>query len=249
MLALTAMLVLAAVAFAMHPATGHAQSVEQFYSGRQVKLFIGGGAGGGYDFYGRLIAPYLSKHLPGKPMVIAQGMPGAGGIIAANHLYNRSPRDGSEIGIVGRVVSTHRLLNPKDTAARYDARRFNWLGTPVQEVGLLIVRGEAPINTLKDLKTKKLVVAGTAPSAPPSLYPIMMNKVLGTNFHVISGYKSLQEGLFAVERGEADSFMASSASAALRDRIAPWIKAGKVKLVAQIGLSKDPVNGDVPLIM
>ena len=228
---------------------GHAQSVEQFYTGKQIKLFVGGGAGGGYDFYGRLISPYLSKHLPGHPSFVIQGMPGAGGLIAANHLYNRAARDGSEIGIVGRAVGTHPLLNPNDTAVKYDARKLNWIGTPLQEVGLLIVRGESRVNSLKDLKVHQLLVAGTAPSAPPSLYPTLMNKVLGTKFQVVSGYASLQEALLAIERGEAEAYMASSASAALRDRIAPWVKEGKVKLIAQIGLSKEPKNGDVPLIL
>jgi tripartite-type tricarboxylate transporter receptor subunit TctC len=240
---------LAGVWSAFDPVPGHSESVEQFYAGRQLKLFVGGGAGGGYDFYGRLIGPYIGKHLPGNPSVVIQGMPGAGGIIAANHLYNRSPRDGSEFGIVGRVVSTRLLLNPKDTAVKYDARKFNWLGTPLQEVGLLIVRGASPVNTLRDLKTRQLVVAGTSPSAPPSFYPNVMNKVLETKFKVISGYASLQQALLAVERGEADGYVASSASAALRDRIAPWLKEGKIKLVAQIGLSKDPRNGKVPLIL
>jgi tripartite-type tricarboxylate transporter receptor subunit TctC len=241
--------VMLALAAALTPGSAYAQSVEQFYAGRQLKLFVGGGAGGGYDFYGRIIAPYMSKHLPGNPSILIQGMPGAGGIVAANHLYNRSSRDGSEFGIVGRVVSTHPLLNPKDTAVKYDPRQFNWIGTPLQEVGLLIVRGASPVNTLKDLKVHQLMVAGTAPSAPPSFYPAVMNKVLGTKFQIISGYASLQEALFAVERGETDGYVASSASAALRDRIAPWIKEGKVKLVMQIGLSKDPRNGDVPLVL
>ncbi len=237
------------LSLALDSQPGRAQSLEQFYAGRQLKLFVGGGAGGGYDFYGRMIGPYLSKHLPGKPKIVIQGMPGAGGIVAANYLYNRSPRDGSELAIVGRVVSTYPLLNPKDSAAKYDARKFNWIGTPVQEVGLLLVRGASPVNSLRDLKIHQLTVAGTAPSAPPSLYPTLMNKVFGTKFKVVSGYASLQEALLAVERGEADGYVASSASAALRDRIDPWVKEGKIKLVAQIGLSKDPRNGDVPLIL
>ena len=118
----------------------------------------------------------------------------------------------------------------------------------VQEVGLLIVRGASPVKTLDDLKVHQITVAGTAPSAPPSFYPTVMNKLFGTKFQVVSGYGSLQEALFAVERGEADGYIASSASAALRDRIAPWLKEGTVRLVAQIGVSKDPRNGDVPLI-
>jgi tripartite-type tricarboxylate transporter receptor subunit TctC len=226
-----------------------AQSAESFFAGKQIRLLVGGGTGGGYDFYGRILAPYLGRHLPGHPSILVQGMPGAGGIIAANNLYNRSPRDGTEIAIVGRVVSTHPLLNPADAAVKYDARKFNWIGTPLQEVGLLIVRSASPVNTLQDLKVRPLTIAGTAPSAPPSFYPTVMNKVLGTKFQVVPGYAGLQEGLLAVERGETDGFMTSSASAAVRDRIAPWIREGKVKLVAQIGMSKDPRNGDIPLIM
>src|SRR5262249_19312691 len=83
-----------------------AQSVEQFYAGKQGKLVIGGGTGGGYDFYGRLLAPFLTKHLPGHPLFVPTGMPGAGGIVAANYLANIAPKDGTEIAIVGRAVST-----------------------------------------------------------------------------------------------------------------------------------------------
>jgi tripartite-type tricarboxylate transporter receptor subunit TctC len=246
---LAVMLPVVALASALGAIPAQAQTVEQFYAGRQVKLFVGGGAGGGYDFYARIIAPYMSKYLPGNPNIVVQGMPGAGGIVGANHLYLRAPRDGSELAIVGRVVSTHPLLNPKDTAVKYDARKLNWIGTPLQDVGLLIVRATSPINTLRDLKVHPLLIAGTAPSAPPSFYPTVMNKVFGTKFQVVTGYGGLQEALLAVERGEAEAYMGSSASAALRDRIAPWLKEGKVKLVAQIGLSSDPRNGGVPLIL
>src|SRR4051794_24590537 len=75
-------------------ASAQAQSVEQYYAGKQAKLIIGGGAGGGYDFYGRLIAPFLSRHLPGHPTFVPVGMPGAGGIVAANYLYNVALKDG-----------------------------------------------------------------------------------------------------------------------------------------------------------
>jgi tripartite-type tricarboxylate transporter receptor subunit TctC len=236
----------AAAAFAP-PA--QAQSVEQFYAGKQGKLIIGGGTGGGYDFYGRLIGPFLTRHLPGAPNFIPTSMPGAGGITAANYLYNIAPKDGTEIGIVGRAVSTQPLISPKDKGPHYVATKFNWLGTPTQETGILLVRSAAKVKTIQDLKTQELVVSGTGASAPPSLYPRIMNNLFGTKFKVVTGYEGSQTALLAVERGEVDGHVASSATAPLRDRIAPWLQSGSVKVIAQIGLEKDPRNGDVPLIM
>jgi tripartite-type tricarboxylate transporter receptor subunit TctC len=225
------------------------QSVEQFYSGKQVTLVIGGGEGGGYDFYGRLLAKYIGRHLPGRPVVVAQNMPGAGGVIAANYLYNAAPHDGTVIGIVGRAVSTQPLINPADKSPRYVATKFNWIGTPEQECGILIARLPSPIKTLQDLRNHELVLSGTTADSPSSFYPRLINKVLGTKFKVIDGYMSSPPAILAVERGEVDGHLAGSAAAPLRAQIDPWIKAGKIGILAQIGLAKDPQNGGAPLIM
>ena len=106
-----------------------AQSVEQFYAGRQVKFYIGSAGGGGYDFYTRLVGPF-GRHLTGNPLFVMQNMPGAGGVILANYLYNVAARDGSEIGMVARAAGTQPLIEPKDQGPRYVATRFNWIGTP-----------------------------------------------------------------------------------------------------------------------
>jgi len=177
-----------------------------------------------------------------------QNMPGAGGVIVANYLYNIAPKDGSEIAMVARGAATQPLLEPKDRGPKYVATKFNWIGTPQQEVGLLIVRQPSPIQTIQDLKTKELVVSGTAPIAPTSYYPRLLNKLVGTKFKVVEGYKGSQEALLALERGEVEGHSSGSSSAALRERIAPWIKEGKAKIMAQIGLEKDPEYPDIPLI-
>ena len=188
-----------AAAIILQGVPASAQSVEQFYSGRQVRLIIGGGVGGGYDFYGRVVARTMSRYLPGHPTFVASNMPGAGGIGAANYLANIAPKDGSEIAILGRAVATEQLLNPKDKAPRYAATSFNWIGTPQQEVGLVLARASANVATLQDfLKTHALVVSGNlAGGAPPSVYPRLLNKLLGTKFKVIDGYKGSQEALLA----------------------------------------------------
>jgi tripartite-type tricarboxylate transporter receptor subunit TctC len=226
-----------------------AQSVKDFYAGRQIKFVVGSQGGGGYEFYSRLLGRYMSRHLPGNPLFVVQAMPGAGGMVAANYLYNIAPRDGSELGMVGRAVGTQPLLDPKDPGPRYVATKFNWVGTPQQEVGLVMVRAASSIRTVEDLRTHELVVSGTSAAAPPSYYPRLFNKLLGTRFKVVDGYGSSQVALLALERGEVDGHASGSSAAPVRERINPWVREGKIRVVAQIGLAQDPEYPDARLIV
>src|SRR5262245_54985856 len=188
-----------AAAAGLFPLPAQAQSVEQFYAGRQVKFFIGSPGGGGYDFYARIVGRFLTKHVPGRPNFVMQNMPGAGGVVVANHLYNIAARDGSEIAMVARGAGTQPLLDPKDRGPKYQATKFNWIGSPQQEVGLLLVRQPSHIQSIADLKTKELVLGATSSVAPTSVYPRLLNRLLGTKFKVVEGYKGSQEALLALE--------------------------------------------------
>jgi tripartite-type tricarboxylate transporter receptor subunit TctC len=239
----------ALILVAAHCGGAAAQTLEEFYSGRQIKFVIGSAGGGGYEFYSRLLGRYMSRYLPGNPLFVVQAMPGAAGMIAANYLYNIAPRDGSEMGMVGRAVGIQPLIDPKDPGPRYVATKFNWIGTPQKEVGLVLVRASSPIRTLEDLTRHELVVSGTSAAAPPSYYPRLMNKLLGTKFKVVDGYKSSQAALLALERGEVDGHTSGSSAAPVRARIRPWIQEGKIRVVAQIGLARDPEYPDAPLVI
>jgi tripartite-type tricarboxylate transporter receptor subunit TctC len=129
------------------------------------------------------------------------------------------------------------------------ATKFNWIGTPQQEVGLVLVRASSPVRTLDDLRTHEVVVSGTSPAAPPSFYPRLLNKLFGTRFKVVDGYKSSQEALLALERGEVDGHTSGSSAAPIRERIAPWLAEGKVRLVAIIGLERDPQYPAAPTVL
>jgi tripartite-type tricarboxylate transporter receptor subunit TctC len=229
--------------------SARAQPVEEFFSGKQIKFVVGSAGGGGYESYSRLLLPYLSRHLPGHPLFVLQEMPGAAGMVAANYLYNIARQDGSEIGMVGRGVGIEPLLDPKDRGPRYVASKFNWIGTPQQEVGLIFMRLPSPVATMPDLRTHELIVSGTTSAAAPSYYPRLMNRLLGTRFKVVEGYKSSQEALLALERGEVEGHCSGSSSATLRARMEPLVSAGKVKILAQLGREKDPDYPDVPLIL
>ncbi len=151
--------------------------------------------------------------------------------------------------MVGRGTGIEPLLDPNDKGPRYVATKFNWIGTPQQEVGLVLMRLPSPIATMQDLKTHELLVSGTTSAAAPSYYPRLMNRLLGTRFKVVDGYKSSQEALLALERGEVDGHCSGSISAALLARVEPWVAAGKVKILAQIGREKAAEFPDVPLVL
>ena len=242
-------LTLGLAAGAAHAQSG-AQSVEQFYKGKQIKFMLGSAGGGGYDAYTRTIVRYMGRHIPGEPTFLVQNMPGAGGLVAANYIYNVAPKDGSEVGMTGRAAAIEALINPADKAVKFEATKFNWIGTPQQEIGVLLVATNTPVKTLEDLKTHELTASSTGRAAATSVYPRLMNNMFGTKFKVIEGYKSSQEGLLALERGEVTSHTSGGSSSAFRNRIEPWLKSGKVKMMMQLASEKDPtLPADLPLIM
>jgi tripartite-type tricarboxylate transporter receptor subunit TctC len=227
---------------------GASQSLEEFYKGRQIKFVVASAGGGGYDFYSRLLAKHLGRFIPGNPTFVIQNMPGAGGTVAANYLYNVAAQDGSEIAMLGRATATQPLLEPDDTAIKFNPLQFNWIGSPQQEVGLILVRQPSPIKTIGDLRTHEILVSGTTHMGPPSFYPRVLNRLVGTKFNVVEGYASSQEALLALERGEVSGHASGSSAAPFRQRIAPWIKDGTVKVVAQIGLQRDEDYSDTPTV-
>ena len=114
----------AALAALTAPAAAQAPSL----AGKNVQMIIGAGTGGSQELWGRLVARHIGKHLPGKPTVLPQNMPGAGSMAAANHIFNVSPRDGSEIGLFAGNITIDPLMG--STQHKYDARRFSWIGAP-----------------------------------------------------------------------------------------------------------------------
>ncbi len=236
------------------PLAAGAQSVEDFYKGRQVTMIASASVGGGYDLYARHLARHMGGHLPGKPSILVRNMTGAAGVIAANHLYNVAEQDGSVLGQLQRNVPFMALLaaggdKKEATPLRFDGRKFHWLGSPQQELGLLLVGTRTGVKTFDDLKKQELTASSTGRGAATSIYPRLMNEVFGTRFRVIEGYAGSQEGLLALERGEVDAHASGGSSASFRNRIAPWLKDGRIMVIAQLGMEKDSAFPDAPAVM
>lgn len=173
-----------------------------FFKGKTVTINIGSSTGGGLDTYGRLVARYFGKHIPGNPTVVASNSPGAGGKTVAGRIYNVLPKDGTHIGITFPGILVDPLLNPDDRT-EFDPTKFNYVGNAHAEVLVCFIRNDAPARTPQDLISNELVIGATAPGSTTWDYPTVTNNVLGTRLRIVTGYKGSREVTLAIERGEA----------------------------------------------
>src|SRR5688572_20249467 len=222
-----------------------AQSVEEFYTGKTINLAIGFTPGGGYDLYGRLVARHLSKHIPGKPAIVAQNMPGAGSMRAAQHLYSIAPKDGTALATFGRQMGITPLLNP---AAQYDGTKFTWLGSVTNEVSTCVTWNTSPVKVWADLLKHPVTFAGDGPGADPDVFANLYNNVFGTKIKIIAGYRGTNPMILAMERGEVDGFCGLSWST-IKARHLKWLKDKTMNVLVQAALKKEEDISNVPLAL
>jgi tripartite-type tricarboxylate transporter receptor subunit TctC len=188
----------------------------------------------------------MPKFIPGEPTIVVQNMTGAEGIRAANYLYNVAPQDGSVIGGLSRNNGLARFYDVANSSIQFDARKFHWLGSPQQEIGLFILNTKTGLKSIEELKGHEITASSTAHSAPTSIYARMLNAMYGTKIKVVEGYAGSQECLLAVERNEVDGHVSGGSSGAFRARIAPWLKSGATRVILQQGMVRDAAFPDIP---
>ena len=236
-------LLLAALQFgALKPA--RADDVADFYRGKRVILVVGYGTGGGYDLYARMLGRFLGDHIPGKPTIIPQNMPGAGSRGAANWLYNVAPKDGSVIAILSQTTPTDQALG--QPGVQFDVRKFNWIGNMVVVNNILYVAAARGVATIEQAKMKPLAIGATGASSPSVLYPQVSNNLLGTKFRIVSGYVSGGDINIAVERGEVDG-RGSDSWASMQTTHPDWLRDHTINILFQIGTKREAGLPDVPL--
>jgi tripartite-type tricarboxylate transporter receptor subunit TctC len=226
------------------PAFADEQAVAAFYSKNRIVIAVGFSAGGNYDLYARLIARHMGRHIPGRPEIIVQNVPGAGSRVLANTLYARGPFDGSIIGVPNQGIPTDQALGTQ--GIQFDAARFHWIGSPNQEVNVAWTWHTSKIKNFDIAKTEEAVMGSTGPGSPTHYYPRIMNMLLGTKFKIVSGYPGSNELDNAIEKGELDGRGAVS-WAALKVT-SDWVKTGKVNLLVQIGKAKAADLPDLPML-
>jgi tripartite-type tricarboxylate transporter receptor subunit TctC len=237
---------IAALLVVIAVSAGHAQSVADFYKGKNIDLYIGYSAGGGYDLYARQLARHMSKHIPGNPTVVPKNMTGAGSLVLANWLYNIAPKDGTTFGIIGRGTGFDPFLG--NAKAKFDGTKFTWIGSANNEVSVCVAWHTSGITKFDDLLTKELVVGGTSSSADTDQFPKIVNGVLGTKMKIITGYPGGNDVGLAMERGEVQGRCGWSWSSVLSTHL-QWYKEKKFTVLMQLALEKHPDLPDVPLIV
>ena len=217
----------------------HADPVSDFYKMKNVTLVVGYGTGGGYDVYGRIVARYIRKHIPGNPPVVVQNMPGAGSLLTANYLYDTAPKDGTVFGIFAREMPLMAILgyNPN---VRFDPRKFTWLGTvssSEEDPTLFFARKDGPIQRIEDALgpgAKPYVIASTAAGSAGNEWGTLVKEVLGVNLKIIVGYPDSAAQFLAVERGEVQG--RSLDYSAVRSSRPGWLAPDSgVRVVLQVG--------------
>lgn len=218
--------------------------VEDFYRGKTVNMIVGYSAGGGYDLYGRTLARYLGRYIPGNPAVVAQNMPGAGSLKAVEYLYSVAPKDGTVIGTFGRSLPLAPLLE----GAKFDASKLEWIGSMAHETSLCVAWHGSKPKKWDDLKTNEFAVGGLGKGSDPDVFANLLKNLFDLRVKLVTGYPGTSEVTIAVERGELDGLCGLSYGT-LQTRHKEWLSGKKVNIIVQAALEKNPDLPDVPLLL
>jgi tripartite-type tricarboxylate transporter receptor subunit TctC len=239
-------LMMAGLVGVMGAAPAAADPVAEFYQGKQISLIIPSGVGGGYDLYGRFMARFIGKHIPGNPAVIPRNMPGAGGIAAANHLANIAAPDGLTIGILQNTITLNQLA--KMPSVKFDVRKFGWIGNMSISSSICALSGPAKEVSGKDLLRREVMIGTSTGST--SMIPALLNSLAGTQFKLVKGYPASNAVLLAMQSGEVHGLCGWSWDGArvnARDLLARGV--AKVALDINIQPQQELKDLGVPFLM
>jgi tripartite-type tricarboxylate transporter receptor subunit TctC len=224
------------IAAAAAPADEARADVAGFYKGKTIKVTVRSRPGGGYDFYGRLVARHMPRHVPGSPSAIVVNMAGAGGIVATNYLMNRAKRDGTEIAIINREAALAQRLGTK--GIKYDIRKLRAVGSTSSSTAVYAITDKLPIKTLADLKASKQTIKFSATGRGGGNFQrVMLLKLSGYPTEPITGYQGTQERVLAISRGDVHG-----TSGGAESMIGPAKEAG-LRFIAYLGNAHPKLKG------
>ena len=222
-----------------------AQSVEDFYRGRTLKLTVAAAVGGGADLYARVLAPHLGKHIPGHPTFVIQNTPGAAGLLVARQLQGSAPGDGSVVTLLQRNNLLEPLLSDRDVG--FDPRKVTWLGSLNKDTYLIFSWHTSGVRTIEDAKQKALILGNTGGGNENVTFPLLLNQTIGTKFQLVRGYKGSGDLSIAIERGEVQGRAITWTT--LRADHPDWLRDKKVDVIVQLALKRSPDLPDIPSAM
>ena len=224
------------------PSDAQAQSVEEFYRGKQLSMVIGYPTGGSNDIYARAVARHIGKHIPGNPTVIPRNMPGGGSLIAANYVFNVAPKDGTTLSLIAATIPLEERLGAPNV--RLKVTEFNWIGRVAPSMNMTFVRSDVPVKTIQDTFKREVILGASARTSTVAIYPMVLANVLGAKFKMVMGYKGSSTAMLAMERGEVEGH--STSMEIVRSLHPTWIPDKKITVLVQYALKRHPELPDVP---
>ncbi len=231
-----------AIVLALAPSGAAAQSVADFYRGKTVSVILGYPGGGSNGIYARAFARHAGKHIPGNPTVIFKSMPGAGSLVAANHLFNVAPKDGTALGFIAATIPLEELLGVG--AAKFKSAEFNWIGRIAPGVNMTFVKDTSPIKSIQDAYRNEVILGASGRSSTVFIYPSVLSNVIGAKFKMVMGYPGSSEAMLAMERGEVEGH--STSLEIVRALHPTWLPEKKITVLVQYALRRHPELKDVP---
>jgi tripartite-type tricarboxylate transporter receptor subunit TctC len=219
-----------------------AQESSSAFRGKSVTMVIGFGPGASNDFYGRLVARHIGKHIPGNPSIVPQNMPGAGSFKAANFLYHVAPKDGTAIGIVTQTLATEEALGA--AGIQFKSAEFTWIGRVTSDSVVTFMWHTSKIKTIADAMTHEAPIGATGVSSTVTIYPVVLNAMTGAKLKAVLGYESSTAAMLAMERGEVEG--ASTGWGTMKITKQDWLRDKKVNIIVQYGPERHPELPDVP---
>lgn len=221
---------------------------EPLYQGKTIKVVVGFTSGGFYDRWSRLLARFVPKYLPGHPEMVVQNMPGAGGLITANHMYTVAKPDGLTIGMTSYGMYLDQMVGRKEV--RYDVRKFNWIGSPEKSDVLLYMRADAPYKSVEDIQKASTPpkCGSTGTAGTDYILARLLEETLGAKIESVLGYPGGSEIDLAVEKGEVQCRGLTAAPFFGREPFITWRKKKFVNVLLYGGVKRDPRIPDTPTI-
>ena len=232
-----------AVFLALAPQRAMAQSVADFYRGKTVSVILGYPGGGSNGIYARAIARHIGKYIPGNPTVIFRSMPGAGSLVAANHLFHVAPKDGTALGFIAATIPLEELLGV--AGAKFKSAEFNWIGRVASGVNITFVKDTSPVKSIQDVYTRDVILGASGRSSTVFIYPAVLSNVIGAKFKMVMGYPGSAEAMLAMERGEVEGH--STSLEIVRALHPTWLSDKKITVLVQYALRRHPELMDIPL--
>ena len=211
--------------------------IADFYRGKQVTMVVGSSSGGGYDLYGRLVARFMSKHIPGNPNVVVQNMPGAGGNTSAAYVANVAAKDGSVIGAPQAGSLVDQLVSVNAAQIKHDARTLNYIGSANSEVFTCLVKADSPIKTFQDIFTREAIFGSSGGTTRDM--PMALKNLLGAKIRFVQGYAGTREVGMAMETGEVQG-LCGMGWTSIQSQRPDWFEKKLVRVLVQESMVGDP---------